>query len=81
MEILVYLVPETVSPLHVRSEVCIAPFYVRSKDYEFATHLEGSNANFAQHMEQRHSFRDQQTAKIATSANCFFLLSLKPPIS
>ena len=50
------------SPLHVRSEVCMASFHVRikiciapihvhSKDCKFAPHLEGSNADFALHME------------------------------
>ena len=57
-----FLVPETVSPLHVRSKVCLAPFHVRSKfniapfyvqrkDCKFAPHLEESNADFALHME------------------------------
>ena len=75
-----YFVPETVSPLHVRSKVFMAPFHVRSigpfyvwtKDCKFARHLEGSNADFAPHMQRRHSFRDKQIAKIAKSANLFF---------
>ena len=59
----------------MRNKVCIAPFYVRSKDYKFSPHLERSNADFAPHIkgshayfalheERRHSFRDQQIAKI-----------------
>ena len=82
MAIQLFVVPKTVSPLHVWSKVCIAPFYVRSKDHKFASHLEwsnadfaphmeGSNADFAPHMERRHSFRDQQIAKISISANIF----------
>ena len=61
-----FLVPETMSPLHVwskvcmapfhvRSKVCIAPFYVPSKDCKFAPHLERSNADFALHMEGSHA--------------------------
>ena len=75
-----FLVLEAVYPLHVRSEVClasihvqskvcIAPFYVRSKDCKFAPPLKRSHADFAPHMKQRHSFRDQQKAEIAISAN------------
>ena len=82
------MVPETMSPLYVRSKVCMAPFHVRSKVYiapihvrskvcKFASHMDGSNADFAPHMpgshadfaphlEQRHSFRDQRIAKIAS---------------
>ena len=85
------LVLEAVSPLHVRSKVCMAPFYVRSKECKFAPHLEesnadfaphmeGSHADFAPHMERRHSFRNQQIDKDAVLAhkkNSFF----KPPIS
>ena len=77
-----------VAPFHVLSKVCIAPFYVRSKDgkfaphleginAEFAPHIEGSHADFALHMERRHSFRDQQIAKIAIFASYFFFLFLK----
>ena len=65
------LVPETMSPLHVQSEVCmapfnvwskvcIAPFQVRRKFVVFATHIEGSNADFAPHMEWGRCFRDQK---------------------
>ena len=61
-----FLDPETMSPLHVRSEVCIAPFHVqskvciapfhvRSKVYKFAPHMDGSNADFAPHMEESHA--------------------------
>ena len=67
----------------VRRKVCIAPIYVWTKDCKFAPHQEGSNADFAQHMkgshadftlhmERRHSFGDQQIAKIAISAIFFF---------
>ena len=60
------LVPETMSPVHVRSEVfmapfhvrskvCIAPFQVRSKFAVFAMHMYGSNADFAPHMEGSHA--------------------------
>ena len=63
------------SPLHVRSRVCIAPFHVRGKFCEFAPHMDGRNADFARHteeshadfvphMERRHSFRNQIIAKI-----------------
>ena len=36
---------------HVRSEVCIAPFYERIKVGKFALHIDGSNSDFAPHME------------------------------
>ena len=66
MTVLVFLVPQTRSPLyvrrkvymapfHVRSKVCIAPFYVRSKVCIFARHLDGSIADFDPHMEGSHS--------------------------
>ena len=68
------LVPEPISSLHVRSEVCIAPFHVRSKvcqfdphmdgsNVDFARHMEGNHADFAPHMDWSHSFRDQKSAK------------------
>ena len=61
-----FLVPESVSPLHVQNKVCMAPFhvqskvciasfYVRSKDWKFAPHLEGSHADFAPHMDGSHA--------------------------
>ena len=61
-----FLDPETMSPLHVRSEVCIAPFHVRSKVCiapfhvrskvnKFAPHMDGSNADFAPHMGESHA--------------------------
>ena len=63
--------PETISPLHVRSKVCMAPFHVqskvcksliqvRSKFAHFAPHMEGSHVDIALHIEWRHSFMDQQ---------------------
>ena len=67
MLIMAIWVPEPVSPLHVRSEVCmtpfhvqskvyIAPFYVRSKDCKFSPHLEHwSIADFSRHMEGSHA--------------------------
>ena len=77
-----FLVPEIMSPLHVRSKFCIAPIHVRSKladfalhrdgsNADFAPHIEGSHADFAPHMEWRHRFRDQQIVKIANSSNVF----------
>ena len=56
--------PETMSPLYVRSKVCIAPFHVRSKVCfasihvpskvcKFASHMNGSIADLAPHMEGR----------------------------
>ena len=77
-----YLVPETMSPLHVRSKVCMAPFYVlskvciapiyvRSKFADIAPHIDGSNADFAPHIERRHSFRDQKIAQMPISAKLF----------
>ena len=76
------------SPLNVRSKVCIAPFHVRSKVYKFAPHMNGSNAHFApridgsnadsaRHMERRHNFRDIIKAEFAILANFqkIFLLS------
>ena len=70
-------------PLHVRSKFCFAPFFVWTKDCklapllersitDFALHKEGSHADFVPHMERRHSFRDQQIAKIDISAIFFF---------
>ena len=44
-----------IAPFHVRSKVCIAPFHVRSKVYKFAPHMDGSNADFAPHMEESHA--------------------------
>ena len=38
-------VTETMSPLHVWSKVCMAPFKVGSKLSVFASHIEGSNDN------------------------------------
>ena len=63
-------IPETMSPLYVRSKVCMAPYHVQSKVCKFAPHMDGSNTDFAPHMEwsnadfapqmeQKHSFRDQ----------------------
>ena len=60
-----FLVPETMSPFHVRSKVCMAPFNVRrkvciapikvrSKFEDFAPHIEGCNADFSPHMEGSH---------------------------
>ena len=60
-----FLVPETMSPLYVRSKVCMAPFnvrskvcmasiHVRSKVCKFATYMDGSNVDFAPHMEGSH---------------------------
>ena len=59
-------VSETMSPLYVRSKVCMAPFnvwskvfiapiHVESKVCKFAPHMDGSNADFALHMEGRHA--------------------------
>ena len=61
-----FLDPETVSPIHVKSKVCIAPFHVRSKVCialfhvrskidKFAPHMDGSKADFAPHMEGSHA--------------------------
>ena len=58
-----FLVPENMSPLHVRSKVCMASFHlrsevgiahihVRSKVCQFASHMDGSNADFAPHMKE-----------------------------
>ena len=81
------------APLHARSKVWITPINVQSKFADFAPQMEGSNADFAPHMEgshedfaphmdRRHSFRDQQIAKIAKSANFFLsFFSFKPHIS
>ena len=55
------------SPLHVRSKVCLAPFHVRSKVC-IAPHMEGNHADFAPHMKRRHSFKDQKMAIISISA-------------
>ena len=60
-----FLVPETMSPLLVRREVCMAPFHVRSKDgiapfhvrskvCKFSPHMDG-NANFVPHIEGSHA--------------------------
>ena len=43
------------SPFHVRSKVCIAPIHVRSKFADFAPHMDGSNADFAPHIEGSHA--------------------------
>ena len=61
-----FVVPETMSLLyvrskvcmthfHVRSKVCIAPIHVRSKVCKFVPHMDGSNADFALHMEGSHA--------------------------
>ena len=78
-------------PFHVWSKVCIAPIHVRRKVCKFVPHMNWSNADFAPHMEgshtdfapypeQRHSFRDQRIAKIASFVN-FKRKYLKPTIS
>ena len=65
------------SPLLMRSKVCMAPINMQSKFADFTPHMEGSNSDFAQHMEgnhahfaphmeRRHSFRDQN------NLNCNF---------
>ena len=57
--------PETMSPLYVRSKVCMASFLVQSKVCiapiqvwnkvcKFALHMDGSNADFVLHMEGGH---------------------------
>ena len=63
------LVTETMSPLVVWSEVCMAHFNVPSTVCitPITPHMDGSNADFAPHMEQRHSFRDQIITKTAKS--------------
>ena len=48
------------SPLHVRSKVCMATFDVRRKVCQFAPHIKGSHADFAPHMEWRHSFGERK---------------------
>ena len=61
-----FLVPKPISPLHVRSKVClalyhvrsegcIAPIHVQSKVCQFAPHKGGSNAGFAPLMEGSHA--------------------------
>ena len=75
-----FLVPEPMSPVLVRSKVCIATIHVRSKVCQFAPHMDeskadlvphmkGSHADFAPYMKWRHSFRDQKIAKIENLAN------------
>ena len=56
------LVPETMSPLHVRSRVCMAPIHVVNKVCITPIHVwnkfadwEGSHADFTPHIEQKHS--------------------------
>ena len=61
------------APIHVVNKVCITPIHVRSKFADW----EGSHADFTPHIEQKHSFRNHKTAKIATSAN-FKQICLKP---
>ena len=56
------------SPLYVRSKVCIAPFQLPSKVC-IAPHMDGSHADFALQLERRHSFNDQIGAKNACFAN------------
>ena len=64
LAIFLSLKSETMSPLHVRSKVCMAPFYMRSKVCiapihvgsklaDFAPH--GSKADFVPHMEGSHA--------------------------
>ena len=55
-------------PLYVLSKECKFAPHLEGSNADFAPHMEGSHANFAPHMERRHSFRDQQIAKIAISA-------------
>ena len=45
------LVPETMFPLHVQREVCIAPFYVRSKACTASIHVRRKLADFGPHMD------------------------------
>ena len=44
-----------IAPFHLRSKVCIAPIHVRSKVDKFAPHMDGNNADFAPHMEGSHA--------------------------
>ena len=43
------------APFHVRSKVCNAPIHVQSKVCKLALHMDGSIANFAPHMEGSHA--------------------------
>ena len=43
------------APFSVRSQICIAPIHVRSKFADFAPHMYGSNADFAPHLEGSHA--------------------------
>ena len=46
-----YLVPQTMSPLQVRSKVCMAVFHVRSKVCIASIHVRSKLAAFAPHMD------------------------------
>ena len=43
------------APFHVRSKVCIAPIHVRSKVCKITAHMDGSNADFSLHIEGSHA--------------------------
>ena len=57
------------SVLHVRSKYADFVPQMDGSNADFAPHIEVSNADFAPHLEQRHSFRDQTIAKIASFVN------------
>ena len=79
------------SPLHVRSKVCmvpfhvlskvwIAPFHLRSKVYKFAPHMDRSHADFAPHVERRHIVKEQNNSNKCQFKPIFKNNFLKPPI-
>ena len=66
MQFKIFLVPETMSTLYVRSKVCMAPFHVQSKVWnapihvrrkvwKFDLHMDKSIADFAPHIEGSHA--------------------------
>ena len=78
------LVPKTMSPLHVQSEVCMAPFHVLSKVCiasflvwsklaVFGPHIKRSNADFSPHKEASHTPGSETHLKKPKKPNIIFL--------
>ena len=74
------LIPETMSPIHVRSEVsmapfhlrskvCIAPFKVRNKFAVFALHIEGRNTDFVCSKKNHQNLTSRKKPRIKKMSN------------
>ena len=62
LQILLFLVPATMSPLHVWSKVCMPIFHVRNKVCIAPIHVPSKFVNFAPHMEGSRDAKTYQRA-------------------